>query len=317
MVITFKIVLMRSCNRHDGSTKIITTRPCANMSFKLFELMLKIGTLLAITPTSPSVNESETIRRKLYALLVVATLAAGVVFSSTALNFYRDSFGLLRLILYQNDLILSVLSFYVITSYTFWKRRQWTEFVRRLEASAKMVQMDKTGESTILHYVFLVLSHAVFFAVITYKMYSWYQIHGYGVVKWYNVRVVEEYICFFYVILLATLVNTFREMYKRLNRNLALWLAREGELGAVVRKTGFVCCFLKETVNVFNDLFGWPIFFLVGHVTHQILLYAFFAIWNKTNSLEVSSNALAVLVMLVSFTLKARILCTYRGIPKV
>ncbi|KAH0820993.1 hypothetical protein GEV33_001798 [Tenebrio molitor] len=162
------------------------------MSFKLFELMLKIGTLLAITPTSPSVNESETIRRKLYALLVVATLAAGVVFSSTALNFYRDSFGLLRLILYQNDLILSVLSFYVITSYTFWKRRQWTEFVRRLEASAKMVQMDKTGESTILHYVFLVLSHAVFFAVITYKMYSWYQIHGYGVVKWYNVRVVEE-----------------------------------------------------------------------------------------------------------------------------
>jgi hypothetical protein len=118
------------------------------------------------------------------------------------------------------------------------------------------------------------------------------------------------------VILLATLVNTFREMYKRLNRNLALWLAREGELGAVVRKTGFVCCFLKETVNVFNDLFGWPIFFLVGHVTHQILLYAFFAIWNKTNSLEVSSNALAVLVMLVSFTLKARILCTYKGIPK-
>jgi hypothetical protein len=246
MLITFKIVLMRSCNRHDGSTKIITTRPCANMSFKLFELMLKIGTLLAITPTSPSVNESETIRRKLYALLVVATLAAGVVFSSTALNFYRDSFGLLRLILYQNDLILSVLSFYVITSYTFWKRRQWTEFVRRLEASAKMVQMDKTGESTILHYVFIVLSHAIFFAVITYKMYSWYQIHGYGVVKWYNVRVVEEYICFFYVILLATLVNTFREMYKRLNRNLALWLAREGELGAVVRKTGFVCCFLRS-----------------------------------------------------------------------
>jgi hypothetical protein len=65
-----------------------------------------------------------------------------------------------------------------------------------------------------------------------------------------------------------------------------------------LKKTEYALCLLKRTVNTFNDLFGWPIFFIILHTTFQIMNHVSYAIFNTTGF-----HLLVVVAVSLSLTL--------------
>ncbi|XP_063926634.1 uncharacterized protein LOC135140143 [Zophobas morio] len=267
------------------------------MALHLLTLFFKVGYILPITPP---LSSRPSILRKIYCILIFVILTTGAFFTIQSRNFYRNTFFMKQFFLYANDLIVLALIFHVIVVYNFWQNQQWKKFLARLEVSKKMTDFGQSRRylSKIPCWTCFVAGHVVFTLIASYGIVIWFQIEGLLVLKRITVST-AEYINFFYLLLLCHLVYMLLKQYRGVNKTLVAYATqRQGFPDDVARVTGYVICYLKETTDMFNTLFGWPVFLIIFHTVLLLLIYVFVMVTQ-----DESYEALSLHICITAFTM--------------
>ncbi|XP_068901834.1 uncharacterized protein [Tenebrio molitor] len=261
------------------------------MSFKLLQLFFTFGKILALTPSSTDPEKQST--SKIYSVVVFSVLTLASLASLQSKRFYMHFIHIRTIISYLTDFSFFGFHFCVIVVVSFWKREQWSELLDNLRVVENLTGVRKSCESRFTRYGGVVAAHAVYFTVTFYAVGFWYRISNTLYFQQHAVRQIEHYIQFFYKYVLAILLKMILEKYQEVNVLLTTLLQYRQKLRTDffsvydpllfnLKKTEYALCLLKRTVNIFNDLFGWPIFFIILHTTFQILNHVSYAIFNTT-----------------------------------
>ncbi|EFA05764.1 gustatory receptor 38 [Tribolium castaneum] len=258
------------------------------MTTSQLHLFFKVGNVLAIMPQNNTLG-------KVYTILIFTLLFAGAIYSTIERNY--DYFFMKNVFLYTNDVIFVCLNFYVTIIITFWKRKQWKMFWEKFNMSYKLTQTYDNRRD--YPFTIFLISHVIFFAVGVYNACVWYGIEGITMIKKFGIRRMENYIHFFYSLFLTITLGMLLTRYKKLNTILNSYVTKKLRFyDSTSRKMSYIVCHLKDTVNIFNDLYGWPLFFIIYQTLLQFLIYLYFMITN-----EESFEVIVVQMSLISITL--------------
>jgi gustatory receptor len=228
------------------------------------EMILNFGKILALTPPY---NPELTLFRKIYSTVVLAVITVGVIISTINKRLYRNFISIKIAEHLVLDGSLLIFNYCSITAVTFWKRRQWKELVENLKIIA-----DAEIWSSVV--VFIALQ---FLGVLTLTsaLYTRVDMYGFEYVSRYNVDYLQDYMLYSYNTILYVIARMIFINYKLINKFLWQILHRTGDCETnchlKLKQIETHLYLLKDTVDIFNDIFGWPIFFIIVYTTLHIL----------------------------------------------
>ncbi|RZC33576.1 7tm 7 domain containing protein, partial [Asbolus verrucosus] len=192
---------------------------------------------------------------------------------------YADLIHVRYAITIMMDLTLYLFNCTIIVVAVFWKRKQWYRLLRNL----KMTESRNTDRSKVPYWTSFVVTHVIFWMITVYDTYAWVDIMGFEFFKQYSVEIFQSYFLFLYQFLLYVITKLVLLRYRKLVALLMPQFHYSAELRQSVSTTdNFLLsiknfenkfCLLKEIVEVFNDVFGWPILLIIIYTGLQLLNY--------------------------------------------
>ncbi|RZC37406.1 7tm 7 domain containing protein, partial [Asbolus verrucosus] len=139
------------------------------------------------------------------------------------------------------------------------------------------------------YYSVFVLVHLYYIILHSWSIFRWFPGMEWHIflISWPS-----QFIVYFYFFLLYALVEMFLARYRRLNSSLLQ--LQDIHLTMVKRIAGNMQL-LREAVNIFNDLFGWPIFFLISASTLNFLLMILGLLYHGSQGVRPLDEMLMVL----------------------
>ncbi|KAJ3617721.1 hypothetical protein MTP99_006816 [Tenebrio molitor] len=231
--------------------------------------IFSFGSLLALTPPKIE-NVTISTPRKLYiiAVFLFYSVWSIVIFISRKSHYSRLALipSVLQILL---EVDLLTYGFYTLIVVGLMKRNQWSLLIRNLERVECEVNNKKS-----LYWIFFV-SNAIYFGMIAFTFYVWVDVLGLKFLKFYCVESLQVYSQFFYIILGCLILKMILSRYKYqkflLNRHLTL--ARKQLSNLILLKVKRNLLVLKETVDHFNDIFGWAILLNIFFASLRGLIY--------------------------------------------
>ncbi|KAJ3647511.1 hypothetical protein Zmor_019385 [Zophobas morio] len=244
------------------------------MSFKLLKMVFKVGNILAITPSYDSAK-TESSFDKIYNYCMMAVITGGLAISVRYRVPDYSNFPFMKAVVQ----VLLDSSLYVLNMYSILaalrKKPQWYKLLKNL----KTVQTTLTNEN--LHCSSFVVLNAIF---CTYQVYmTWvvtYHI-GSNFYKQFAIEYLQFYHHFVVNYLLFAFLKMLLERYQSVCKNLTnhLQLVKKLEKNGQkytllqLKKIKYDVCLLKESVDIVNSIFGWPILLIVAFTSLQMLVY--------------------------------------------
>jgi gustatory receptor len=228
------------------------------------EMILNFGKILALTPPY---NPELTLFRKIYSTVVLAVITVGVIISTINKRLYRNFISIKIAEHFVLDGSLLIFNYCSITAVTFWKRRQWKELVENLKIIA-----DAEIWSSVVVFIALQFLGVL---TLTFALYTRIDMYGFEYVSRYNVDYLQDYMLYSYNTILYVIARMIFINYKLINKFLWQILHRTGDCETnchlKLKQIETHLYLLKDTVDIFNDIFGWPIFFIIVYTTLHIL----------------------------------------------
>ncbi|EFA09283.1 gustatory receptor 37 [Tribolium castaneum] len=246
------------------------------MDFQLLQIMFTIGKFFALTPRSIKL-EKQTFIQKFYAVAFFLALSIGVVVSIYSKSFHRNEIHIKIVLMFFKEASLYCFNYYVIVVTTFYKRRTWTRLLKNLESCAKI---KKTKRYCYYYYAFFGV-HLAYGVVIIYSICVQTEKSVFDFLCRHTVEYFQNYIHFFYQLLLYLITDMILMRYKELNRVILDNMSRNHLF--LVRRTETLAQILNQTVNFYNSAFGWPIAFLIFFATLDFLDNVDTIMYEKTN----------------------------------
>ncbi|KAJ3617719.1 hypothetical protein MTP99_006814 [Tenebrio molitor] len=256
------------------------------MDLGAIKTIFSFGSLLALTPPKIE-NVTTSMPRKLYimAMFVFYCICSIVIFISRKSHYSRLALipSVLRILL---EVDLLTYGFYTVIVVGLMKRKQWSLLIRNLER----VECEVNNKIS-LYWIFFV-SNAIYFAMNVYTFYVWIDVIGVKFIKGYCVESLQVYSQFFNTVLACVILKMIQSRYKYqkflLNRHLTL--ARKQLSNLILLKVKRNLLVLKETVDHFNDIFGWAILLNIFFASLRGLIYLDDTIKGVDNIKNVSRN---------------------------
>ncbi|XP_044263499.1 uncharacterized protein LOC123010564 [Tribolium madens] len=229
------------------------------MSLKLVKLVFKFGSLLALTPAKIEQN-GLVFPSKTYALLWIILFTAGVSISTVYRKVFYETMTLVELILQvATDTTLFIVNiFTIITTAT--KRREWQKFIKILQT----LKMNK-GNEKIFWFLPFLLTNIIYVLSKIYETYVWSQFVG---VEFFIKMCTVEYFQFYAQFVVYYLIYVFLKLILNAVENLfndidllEVQFTRLNSFTLKGIKSDFFS--LAECINIFNNIFGWLILFLI------------------------------------------------------
>lgn len=271
------------------------------MSFTLLKIMFKIGSVLSITPSSINITYP-TIKEKIRVTAMATMYTLINIFSVYHRKTIYEEFIHVTLAVK----IVIDLSIYVFTVYTLIasisKRSQWFFFLRNL----KYIEISHKNEK--LRIFCFVSSNIIYFLVMTSVTLDFTSRNGAEFYKQYALEYVQLYILFFISYLLSISVLMIRSCYHQVDITFAKGVKilskkhlKQNYLLTVLNKIKNDLNILKETVDYFNDIFGW-IFLLILIMSSCQIITSLDRMFNSSDHSSISfvSNSLFMLLLIVS-----------------
>jgi hypothetical protein len=208
------------------------------MSFRLLSFIFKLGKIFALTPPS-TVITPPTLGQKLYTILFFAVLTTSVVMSFISKDFYKQYIHIKVVLCFMDDLSLYVLNCYSIIVLGLFRRTQWKLLLENLKSTTYLIQVKSRKTVHIPYYhvqMYMGLYNKFFYCVISNMLLSRYR----GL----------KYILLTYI--------------KSKNEN--------SQFPTLFMKNiEYTMCSLKKIVDLYNDMFAWPTFFIISFTILEIL----------------------------------------------
>lgn len=242
------------------------------MSLKTVDVILKVGRIFGFGP-SKSQNF-----RKIY---ILAVFICEFYFISVAIvrnNFFKQDNTVRICIAYFIEIILLVFGFYVGIVLNFWKSELWLHLITSLANTPKVTKSDSITNFWFFNCGYVVLT--VIYCSIWFSYIQWDFFIRFGF------RELQLYFQFFYKLFLIEIIKLFLCRYKNLKYRLLRHLKYKKKLKNItphiplglVRYITVEILQLKKLINIFNNLFGWPIALIIAFSTFQILNMTLFNI---------------------------------------
>jgi gustatory receptor len=241
------------------------------MDLTTLENRLRVGEILAITPFLTTTKKTFT--KKCYDVAVLTVFTVGISYSLynrsslyTRLNIFKL---IIRVLL---DLCLWVLSYYILVGVHF-RKKEWSHI-----SNLKSVQTSKRTYTKSV-----IVAHLVYCPIILYTSWLWFRILKVAYFKSFVIKLNQFYMSFFNNIFIGVALKMILSRYDHIKG----MLRKQNEKLCVLKQGKCDIYRLKESVDVFNDIFGWPLFLIISYSVLRIL-YSFEAILRDSVSSRVS-----------------------------
>ncbi|RZC33522.1 7tm 7 domain containing protein, partial [Asbolus verrucosus] len=165
---------------------------------------------------------------------------------------------ILRVIL---DVVLYVNVCYILVFVMMFKRYRWFKLLknfRKINSKAKQS-----------YYVVFFLAHLLYVATSALIVYVWILVLGEIFIKLYVIEYFLIYYLFYYLLFNYIILNMLLSRYRQQNALMSIAAFKKPNLLKVRRDL----LTLKQTVGIFNDIFGWNFLFNIFFIVTRTLIY--------------------------------------------
>jgi gustatory receptor len=233
-------------------------------------LLFTVGKFLTITPPySTKVSRSQAI-----CTFVVVTLQVPLMICSAItreLNTVHICAKVVVALLV--DLLLLSFSCHTSLSVVLWKKTQW----QKLTGNLKIIASNAENTKKIVHHVKISFVRLVTDLTILIVVYSfWVEVFSFSYyAQRYNAHYFDYYLVYTFNNFLSLILNVVLIQYRYLNDVLQKEISSEivvtNKLSKLLGEVESSLFFLKDTVDLINDIFGWPLALSISYTTLYIL----------------------------------------------
>ncbi|RZC32000.1 7tm 7 domain containing protein [Asbolus verrucosus] len=175
-------------------------------------------------------------------------------------NFYKDLIYVQVAVYVLQDVNLILFNFNTVLSLFCYKKNQWRKIMQNMRIVVSAVDKVKISRAVTVVLILHVFGVAIIFSSICLRG----TVGGVEYFKQYNVRYFQHYLMLFYSTLLYLVSNLLVLSYKHLNDFLRQSVTGKKILLSVNKIESSVYL-LKDTIDLFNDIFGWPILQIISY----------------------------------------------------
>ncbi|EFA05777.2 gustatory receptor 52 [Tribolium castaneum] len=237
----------------------------------------------------------------MYIFVVLGLLTCGLISTTITNNFYLGDIYMKIVVAYLTELNLYIFSLYVLVVVNLRQRKRWYLLMRHLEIIKIKIKVPKKKGwklpyfSKFWGFCFLTLLCE---ALVDFR---WAFLFGWRYLNKFNVRLVQIFFTNYYKFMLCVVLNTFRVCYQKIRHQKTL------------NETVQIFVQLRQTIDVFNEIFQFPIALMVAFTTFEVLNYILFTLYVKIEVSVFESIVLASLRLgpTVVWTTVLLLLCDY------
>jgi hypothetical protein len=258
------------------------------MSFRLLKLVFIVYRYLAITPVSITVKKI-TVFQKLHSILVIILMNLGIAVSLNNRHFYSGFIPIKAIVCMLIDAGLFIFHTYIVLAPSFVKTRQWEILLKNLKTPILKPCISCKEKHTFPYYLGFVFIQLYYLFVVIYTSYVWSFVTIFNYLEGYGIVLVQFYHVYLYNFLLCLIMNILLSSYKHMNiflgqnlQQLKIEKPVTKNFANLLNRTEFMLQILKKSVDIFNDLFGWPIALIVVLAGLQLLNYLHYLFINSS-----------------------------------
>jgi hypothetical protein len=282
------------------------------MDLAIIETIFALGKFAALTPSSTT-NQKPHWLRKLYEICLYLGYVVGFV--TTIYVNHSDFF-----VLTSMQLVLAILSdinifffiFYILVVMLRLRRGQWFKLVETLSGV-------RSSPSRISFRVILATSQVVFWCLISFGVYAGMRTLGLSRIAASLIQCYQYYAVFFYLVLTSIILKLLLLRYQHLNESLVKITGtqhRSKQVAEILREARRCIFLLKDSVETFNDIFGWTILCSIFTIVATTLVYVDVIIKETYVFIFASRDAAMIFFYDLSFILivwvrRARCCCAF------
>jgi hypothetical protein len=249
------------------------------MTIQFLSFLFKIGHIFTLTPSSIEPQQTTWVR-KLYNLLIFAVLTTEAISNLILKKFHRSSVLMKTIVTTAED--FSVIAFHFQTTIVL---NLWTES-ESLKVSEYLIKTKKTNDDRREYLVFIGfnLLYGITWGYIAYVSCS---IRVKQCIQTQAWNLAQRYILLLHTFLLCVIANMIRMRYKGLGLRICSFLKKKSPvcdrnfldfLDGVESTMNL----LKNTVQIYNSLFGGSIFWINSFTTLHILNYTYILLYSSS-----------------------------------
>ncbi|CAH1380251.1 unnamed protein product [Tenebrio molitor] len=241
------------------------------MDLEIIEAIFTVGKFTALTPSSTK-NHNPHWWQKLYEVSVFIIYVVSFVLTAFGNNSVRatlTSIQFVLIILYELAQFINI--FYILIVMMRVRRSLWFRLIECLDGV-------ESGSPRIPLKLIFAMSQLIYCCLITLRMYTGLQQADFPRAILGAVTCYQQYTQFFYVVFTLILLVLLLARYEHLRETLWQVTKARSQLHSkqivdIVRKLKNNIFTLKEGVEIFNDIFGWPILFTIVNGSSRSLIY--------------------------------------------
>lgn len=236
------------------------------MDLKTLDFLLVMANVFALIPTSKKIRKTFFGHKYKVFFLILFTFGLGY----TLLNriFFYKTLGNLKLLLrLLVDISMTSLNFYILIG-IYYNKDQWSTLVSNLKVLESV--STKTKHSLLVTFF---LTNILFCFINFYIVVLWSLVLKSTYYKCFGFETFQQYIKFFYNFIIYVILKMITLRYRFIKQ----LLFNHPKNTQVLKKCTYSVYLLKQTADIFNKLFGWPILLTTLNASLRIL-YTFEAI---------------------------------------
>ncbi|XP_068899730.1 putative gustatory receptor 39b [Tenebrio molitor] len=240
------------------------------MAAKSLTVLFTIGKFLTITPPY---NAKVSLFQKVYTFIFITFTVVISTLSISNRRYYAVEIYAKVTVNFIIDLLLLVFSCYVPLNVVLWKREKWHKLLDNLNL---MVSTSKNSDRIVRNVRISIAKLGIDLVIVIVEICFWCHVFGFTIyVRQFNVHYIEFYLINSYNVFLSLILSLILIQYQHLNAALGEHFG-SGRISShkfpiVLNKIENNLFFLKDLVNLFNNIFGWPIAIIISYTTIFIL----------------------------------------------
>jgi hypothetical protein len=255
------------------------------MTIKFLSFLFKIGHIFTLTPSSIEPKQT-TWARKLYNVLIFAVLTAGAISILIVQKFHRSSVLIKTIVTTALDISVIAFHFQTTIVLNLWSAESWKNLLEGLKVSEYLIKTKKKKDNRKGYLVFVGFN-LLYGISRGYIIYVRCSIRVEQCIQTQAWNLAQKYILLLYTFLLCVIANMIRMRYKGLRLRICSFLKKKSP----VCDKNFLdfldwvestMNLLKNTVQIYNSLFGGSIFWIISFTTFHILNYTYNLLYNSS-----------------------------------
>jgi hypothetical protein len=240
------------------------------MCLQQMQILFNVGKLFALSPSTVDVK-SITHLQKIWAMLMLSTLTIWMFNCISYKNFYTPYIHIKMIICLLTDIAL--LSIYVtaVTDVTFRKRDHWFKLMKNL----KLIHLCDNSVRSMKNYTTFLVGNGIYIVVMGFTTFSWYELQGVRYFREFSCTMILMYAKYLQKLILYVILKMIAGKYHSLSQQLRSLTAKSKtqRIVVVLRRIKYFIEVLKDTVNIFNGMFGWLITLILTFTFLHLLNY--------------------------------------------